>query len=115
MEIPPKDQRHQYLRFKGLEYTDADIADFEKRLGKIKRREVHRVLVLDFERLLAEMAEGLTSRMLMEHGRSGTECVHQPCLEAALVASGLERQPDVAIDALVDAEEGGTLATDEDA
>ncbi|GKF81343.1 hypothetical protein Tco_0239945, partial [Tanacetum coccineum] len=30
--------RHQYLRFEGLEYTDADIADFEKRLGKIYGR-----------------------------------------------------------------------------
>ncbi|GJR96375.1 hypothetical protein Tco_0268549 [Tanacetum coccineum] len=67
MAIPPRDQRHQYLRFEGLEYTDVDIADFEKRLGKIYSREVHRVLVLDFERLPAEMAEGLTSRMLMEH------------------------------------------------
>ncbi|GJY70331.1 hypothetical protein Tco_0474034 [Tanacetum coccineum] len=67
MALPPRDQRHQYLRFEGLEYTDVDIADFEKRLGKIYSREVHRVLVLDFERLPAEMAEGLTSRMLMEH------------------------------------------------
>nr|GEV06317.1 putative reverse transcriptase domain-containing protein [Tanacetum cinerariifolium] len=31
------------LRFEGLEYTDADIADFEKRLGKIYGRGVHRV------------------------------------------------------------------------
>nr|GEW21128.1 putative ribonuclease H-like domain-containing protein [Tanacetum cinerariifolium] len=27
-----EDQRHQYLRFEGLEYTDADIADFEMRI-----------------------------------------------------------------------------------
>nr|GEX14705.1 putative reverse transcriptase domain-containing protein [Tanacetum cinerariifolium] len=36
-----RDQRHQYLRFKGLEYIDADIANFEERLGKIYGRGVH--------------------------------------------------------------------------
>nr|GEV25662.1 hypothetical protein [Tanacetum cinerariifolium] len=35
MALSPRDQRHQYLRFEGLEYTDADIADFEMRLGNI--------------------------------------------------------------------------------
>ncbi|GJS28266.1 hypothetical protein Tco_0488886 [Tanacetum coccineum] len=65
--LPPRDRRHQYLRFEGLEYTDADITDFEIRLGKIYIKEVHRVLVLDFESLPAEMAEGLSGRMLMEH------------------------------------------------
>ncbi|GKG42106.1 hypothetical protein Tco_0473857, partial [Tanacetum coccineum] len=29
MTLPPRDQRHQYLKFEGLQYTDADIADFE--------------------------------------------------------------------------------------
>ncbi|GJW91904.1 hypothetical protein Tco_0169457 [Tanacetum coccineum] len=67
MALPPRDQRHQYLRFEGLQYVDADIADFETRLGKIYSREVHRVLVFDFESLIAEMAEGLTCRMLMDH------------------------------------------------
>ncbi|GKD38568.1 hypothetical protein Tco_1258775, partial [Tanacetum coccineum] len=67
MALSPRDQRHQYLRFEGLQYTDADIADFETRLGKIYSRDVHRVLVLDFESLTVEMVEGLTSRMLMEH------------------------------------------------
>ncbi|GKA92645.1 hypothetical protein Tco_0814570 [Tanacetum coccineum] len=32
MTLPPRDQRHQYLRFEGLEYTDVDIADFEERM-----------------------------------------------------------------------------------
>ncbi|GJY58001.1 hypothetical protein Tco_0457893 [Tanacetum coccineum] len=31
MALPPRDQRHQYLRFEGLQYTDADIVDFETR------------------------------------------------------------------------------------
>ncbi|GJZ78761.1 hypothetical protein Tco_0643598, partial [Tanacetum coccineum] len=33
MALPPKDQKNQYLRYEGLQYTDADIADFETRLG----------------------------------------------------------------------------------
>nr|GFA43530.1 hypothetical protein [Tanacetum cinerariifolium] len=40
MALPPRDQRHQYLRFKGLQYSDTDIVDFEERLGKIYDREV---------------------------------------------------------------------------
>ncbi|GJW99518.1 hypothetical protein Tco_0183432 [Tanacetum coccineum] len=45
MALPPRDQRHQYLRYEGLQYTNADIADFEARLAKIYRREVHRVQI----------------------------------------------------------------------
>ncbi|GJS94312.1 hypothetical protein Tco_0801280 [Tanacetum coccineum] len=45
MALLPRDQRHQYLRFEGLEYTDADITDFEERLDKIYYRGIHRVLV----------------------------------------------------------------------
>ncbi|GKC72241.1 hypothetical protein Tco_1118124 [Tanacetum coccineum] len=67
MALPPRDQRHQYLRFEGLQYTNADIADFETRLGKIYEREVHRVQVFDFGGLTDLMAEGLCGRMLMEH------------------------------------------------
>ncbi|GJU90209.1 hypothetical protein Tco_1302632 [Tanacetum coccineum] len=44
---------------------DVDIR--EDRLGKIFYRGIHQVLVLDFESLPGVMAEGLTSRMLMEH------------------------------------------------
>ncbi|GKD69946.1 hypothetical protein Tco_1324036 [Tanacetum coccineum] len=39
MALPPRDQRHQYLRFEGLQYTEGDIADFETRLARIYRRE----------------------------------------------------------------------------
>ncbi|GJS60050.1 hypothetical protein Tco_0654834 [Tanacetum coccineum] len=46
MALLPRDQRHQYLRYEGLQYTDADIMDFEKRLAKIYKKEVHRVQVL---------------------------------------------------------------------
>ncbi|GJW31032.1 hypothetical protein Tco_0047907 [Tanacetum coccineum] len=65
--LPPRDQRHQYLRFEILEYTDANIADFKERLGKIYGRGVHRVQVFNFGGLTAEMAEGLSGRMLIEH------------------------------------------------
>nr|GEV83336.1 hypothetical protein [Tanacetum cinerariifolium] len=60
-------QRHPYLRFEGLEYTDADIAYFEERLGKIYERGVHRVKVFNFGGLNDLMAEGLHGRMLVEH------------------------------------------------
>ncbi|GJY85416.1 reverse transcriptase domain-containing protein [Tanacetum coccineum] len=40
MALLHRDQRHQYLRFEGLRYTDADIADFEARLARIYRREL---------------------------------------------------------------------------
>ncbi|GJV34104.1 hypothetical protein Tco_1394504 [Tanacetum coccineum] len=28
--LPPHEQRHPFLRYQGLEYTDADITDFEE-------------------------------------------------------------------------------------
>nr|GEU82458.1 copia protein [Tanacetum cinerariifolium] len=65
--LPPRDQRNQYLRFEGLQYTDDDIMDFEMRLGKIYRREVHRVQVFDFKGLTDLIDEGLSGKMLMEH------------------------------------------------
>ncbi|GKE12204.1 hypothetical protein Tco_1415755 [Tanacetum coccineum] len=37
--LPPHKQRHQYLRYEGLQYTDADIVDFEMRLANIYKRE----------------------------------------------------------------------------
>ncbi|GKC91295.1 hypothetical protein Tco_1151944 [Tanacetum coccineum] len=75
MALPPRERRHLLLRFEGLEYTNKDIADFEERLGKIYSREVHRVQVFDFGGLTAEMAEGLSGRMLMEHrdAQGGTD------------------------------------------
>ncbi|GKD10722.1 hypothetical protein Tco_1190407, partial [Tanacetum coccineum] len=65
--LPPREQRHRFLRYEGLEYSDADIADFKARLARIYRREVHRVQVFDFGGLPDLMAEGLSARMLMEH------------------------------------------------
>ncbi|GJU54179.1 hypothetical protein Tco_1227893 [Tanacetum coccineum] len=92
MALPPRDQRYQYLRFEGLEYTDADIADFEERLGKIYGRGVYRVQVFDFGGLTILMAEGLSGRMVMEHK------------DAHGQTPGPERQPNVAAGALEVAE-----------
>ncbi|GJS44882.1 hypothetical protein Tco_0595003 [Tanacetum coccineum] len=39
MALPPRNLRHQYLRYEGLQYTKADILDFESRLTRIYRRE----------------------------------------------------------------------------
>ncbi|GJW37398.1 hypothetical protein Tco_0060318 [Tanacetum coccineum] len=67
MALPQRKQRHKFLRYKGLEYPDTDIVNFEGRLAKIHRREVHRVPVFDFGGFPDLMAEGLSGRMLMEH------------------------------------------------
>ncbi|GJY49227.1 hypothetical protein Tco_0439183 [Tanacetum coccineum] len=67
MALPPRDQRHQYLRYEGLQYRDTDILDFESRLTRIYMREVHRVHVFDFGGLPDLMADRLSGRMLMGH------------------------------------------------
>ncbi|GJS75135.1 hypothetical protein Tco_0725016 [Tanacetum coccineum] len=67
MALPPHEQRHQFIRYEGLEYTDTDIEDFEARIARIYRREVHRVQVFDFGGLPDLMVEELSVRMLMEH------------------------------------------------
>ncbi|GJV60306.1 hypothetical protein Tco_1466406 [Tanacetum coccineum] len=67
MTLPPREQRYMFLRYEGLEYPDTDIVDFEGRLARIHRREVHMVQVFDFGGLPDLMAEGLSGRMLMEH------------------------------------------------
>ncbi|GJY64599.1 hypothetical protein Tco_0466059 [Tanacetum coccineum] len=65
--LPPREQRHPFLRYQGLEYTDADIADFEERLERIYDREIHRVQVVDFQRMPELMRDGLFARMVIEH------------------------------------------------
>ncbi|GJT44151.1 hypothetical protein Tco_0952866 [Tanacetum coccineum] len=67
MALPPREQRYKFLRYEGLEYLNTDIVNFEGRLARVHRREVHRVLVFDFGGLPDFMAEGLSGRMLMEH------------------------------------------------
>ncbi|GJS22893.1 hypothetical protein Tco_0451525 [Tanacetum coccineum] len=65
--LPPREQRHRFLRYEGLEYTDSDIADFESRLERIYNREIHRVQVIDFLGMPGLLRDGLFTRMAMEH------------------------------------------------
>ncbi|GJY52601.1 hypothetical protein Tco_0443448 [Tanacetum coccineum] len=39
MALPPREQRHRFLRYEGLEYIDSDIADFESRMAMEHRDE----------------------------------------------------------------------------
>ncbi|GJX59618.1 hypothetical protein Tco_0291008 [Tanacetum coccineum] len=57
----------RHYTFEGLQYTEGDIADFETRLARIYRREVHRVQVFNFGGLLDLIAEGLSTKIPMEH------------------------------------------------
>ncbi|GJV15606.1 hypothetical protein Tco_1360929 [Tanacetum coccineum] len=61
------DDSHDEDYMEGLQYTDTDIVDFETRLARIYKREVHRVHVFDIGGLPDLMVEGLSARMLMEH------------------------------------------------
>ncbi|GKG06653.1 hypothetical protein Tco_0329622 [Tanacetum coccineum] len=65
--LPPRDQRHRFLRCEGLEYTDSDIADFELRLERTYTREIHRVQVVDFLGMPDLLRDSLFARMTMEH------------------------------------------------
>ncbi|GJU64072.1 hypothetical protein Tco_1245907 [Tanacetum coccineum] len=65
--LPPHEQRHPFLRYQGLEYSDKDIADFKERLERIHDRGIHRVQVLDFEGMPELMRDVLYARMRMEH------------------------------------------------
>ncbi|GJW52774.1 hypothetical protein Tco_0096859 [Tanacetum coccineum] len=55
MALPPREQRHRFLRYEGLEYPDTDIVNFDK------------VPVFDFWGLPDLIAERLTARMTMKH------------------------------------------------
>ncbi|GJZ99177.1 hypothetical protein Tco_0671728 [Tanacetum coccineum] len=65
--LPPREQRHPFLRYQGLEYTDADIADFKERLKRIYSQEIHSVQVVDFQGIPELIRDGLFARMVMEH------------------------------------------------
>ncbi|GKA93261.1 hypothetical protein Tco_0815247 [Tanacetum coccineum] len=65
--LPPREQRHPFLRYHGLEYTNEDIADFEERLERIYGHKIHMVQVVDFQGMLELMRDGLFTSMRMEH------------------------------------------------
>ncbi|GKB54220.1 hypothetical protein Tco_0904973 [Tanacetum coccineum] len=61
--LPPREQIYPFIRYQGLEYTDADIADFEERLERIYSREIHKVQVVDFQEMPELIRDGLFARM----------------------------------------------------
>ncbi|GJY48849.1 hypothetical protein Tco_0438805 [Tanacetum coccineum] len=69
--LPPREQRHPFFRYQGLEYTNTDIVDFEERLERIHDRDMHRVQVMDFQGMPQLMRDVLDARMLMEHRDDG--------------------------------------------
>ncbi|GJW62157.1 hypothetical protein Tco_0111492 [Tanacetum coccineum] len=54
-------------QYGGLEYSDADVVDFEERLERIYSREIHKVQVVDFQGMPELIRDGLFARMVMEH------------------------------------------------
>nr|GEZ88962.1 hypothetical protein [Tanacetum cinerariifolium] len=66
MAIPPSDQRHQYLRYEGLQYIDADIANFETRLARIYRREGQSVFTSRAWRQLFDIRGPLIHDLILE-------------------------------------------------
>ncbi|GKC51727.1 hypothetical protein Tco_1074472 [Tanacetum coccineum] len=71
MALRPQDQRHQYLRYEVLQYIDADIADFEERLGMIYSSEIHWVQVVDFQGMPELMRDALYDRIVRFRKNSG--------------------------------------------
>ncbi|GKE11756.1 hypothetical protein Tco_1415307 [Tanacetum coccineum] len=67
MALPPIDQRHQYYRFDGLQYTKGDIADFQTRFPMLYMREVHKVQSVFTSRALRQLFDirGLLAHKLI--------------------------------------------------
>ncbi|GKA78658.1 hypothetical protein Tco_0785195 [Tanacetum coccineum] len=61
--LPPRAQRHLWLRYQVEGYTEEMVQDFEQRLDTIFGRHVNRVHVLDFVGLTEEIGETLANRM----------------------------------------------------
>nr|GEY21322.1 hypothetical protein [Tanacetum cinerariifolium] len=67
MALPPRAERHLWLRLDAQDFVDSDIQDFEDMLARIYDKQVHRVHVLDFNVLTEEMQQAMTNRLRMEH------------------------------------------------
>ncbi|GKB89193.1 hypothetical protein Tco_0961465 [Tanacetum coccineum] len=63
-QLPPRDQRHQWLRYEGQEYTDDIIQDFKERLGRIFIRQV--VFASRAWRKLFEIRGPLVRKLILE-------------------------------------------------
>ncbi|GJR38861.1 hypothetical protein Tco_1214545 [Tanacetum coccineum] len=68
--LPPRAQRHLWLRYEVEGYTEEIVQDYEQRLAKIFSRHVNWVHILDFEGLIEEMRHGLTDRLRMIYTRA---------------------------------------------
>nr|GEW44124.1 retrotransposon Orf1 [Tanacetum cinerariifolium] len=73
MALPPKNKRHEWLRFDTQGYTDEEIQYFKSRLGKIYYRKVHRVQTLDFSGLAEIEDWEVTKRLSMQHKSANGE------------------------------------------
>nr|GEU32716.1 reverse transcriptase domain-containing protein [Tanacetum cinerariifolium] len=62
--LPPKAQRHLWLRYQVKGYTEEIVHNFEERLDMIFDRHVNREHVLDFAGLMEEMRKALTDEIL---------------------------------------------------
>ncbi|GJW53819.1 hypothetical protein Tco_0097904 [Tanacetum coccineum] len=67
MALPPKNERHLWLRFNTQGYTEEEIYDFETMLERLYYRKVHRVHTLDFVGLTEDMDRDITERLQMYH------------------------------------------------
>ncbi|GKB19274.1 hypothetical protein Tco_0853197, partial [Tanacetum coccineum] len=72
--LPPHDQRHLWLRYQVVGYTEEIVHNFKQRLETILDRQVNRVHILDFEGLTPDMRQDLAERMRMVYtGDDGQE------------------------------------------
>ncbi|GJX96412.1 hypothetical protein Tco_0352210 [Tanacetum coccineum] len=67
--LPPRDQRHLWLHYQVVGYTEDIVHDFEQRLETIFGRQVNRVHILDFEGLTLDIRHDLVKRMRMVYTR----------------------------------------------
>ncbi|GJW06084.1 hypothetical protein Tco_1568507 [Tanacetum coccineum] len=78
--LPPRDQRHLWLRYQVEGYTKEIVHNFEQRLETIFGRQVNRVHILDFEGLTPDMRQDLVERLRIVYtGDDG----HEMGLDAA--------------------------------
>ncbi|GKD56335.1 hypothetical protein Tco_1289722 [Tanacetum coccineum] len=77
--LPPRDQRHLWLRYQVEGYTEEIVHDFEQRLETIFRRQVNRVHTLDFEGLTPDVRQDLAERLRIVYTRDdGQEVFFKP-------------------------------------
>nr|GEX41773.1 putative ribonuclease H-like domain-containing protein [Tanacetum cinerariifolium] len=71
--LPPRDQRHLWIRYQVKGYTKKIVYVFEQRLEMIFGRHVNRVHILDFRRLTLDMRRDLAKRLRMVYTKDNTQ------------------------------------------